>query len=127
MAEVLCTTLKRRYRTKKYRPVDILLGDLSREEVAKQLHMTSRTLQELLRLAAQHIEGFDKYLNDECRLNGHPIKYQHELDLIAEIYRLRSRYKGVKDGSLMLKEDLVNLNEKYKQQIKEQEDEQNQD
>lgn len=124
MTEVLlCTPNKRHYRAKKYKPTEILLQDLSREEIAQTLGITSRTLQELLRLAANFIDGFDKYLDDECRLNGYPIKHQHELDLIEKIFRLRKRYKGVKDGSLMLKNDLVELNKEYKRKTKEAQNE----
>jgi len=124
MTEVLlCTPNKRHYRTKKYKPTEVLLRDLSREEIAQALGMSPRTLQELLHLAANFIDGFDKYLDDECRLNGYPIKHQYELDLLAEIFRLRGRYKGVKDGSLMIKDDLAELNKKYKRKIEEAQNE----
>jgi len=111
---------KRGYKRQQY--VQVLLPNKTRQQLAEELQISTRTLQNVLHYAATYIECFDKYVDDEGILRGLPISEDWEIWVIKEILLILKRYKHTRNKAVFVKAALNNLNQQVKDMQNEHDD-----
>ena len=104
---------KRQYRRKTQSSV--VLSDCTREAIALELEVSTRTVQELIRIASTYIDLFNEYTDDNYRLNGLPIDSKQQVEVLRQIRQVRQKYRHVKDKSF-IKKEYQKINQRVKEE-----------
>jgi hypothetical protein len=93
----------------------VVLSDCTREAIALELEVSTRTVQELIRIASTYIDLFNEYTDDNYRLNGLPIDSKQQVEVLRQIRQVRQKYRHVKDKSF-IKKEYQKINQRVKEE-----------